>query len=354
MLWIFVILISLVSVVIQKFDRISGFISFLGIGYLVGTPNYQFNRDAVVYANAYSFRTDVFERGYNLLTDSMWNHFDYQTFRLLSSMAVYMLLFFILILFTKKVSLISLVYAFSMYPFDSEQVRNVMAGLFILLGAYLLNKFKNKGIIPAMGLIFLGSLFHSLALLFLVLPIMWFARNNIEKHFKVYFTIGSVFALAFEVLGTTRIVPVLASIIDRISSRENISNNVLTVYNVGATHFKMWLVFYILTIIIVVTGYRFYRKSQSIHEYYQLYVCTIILWTFSLGLFAISVDYVRTLRLVSYFFFILIASLVQNSAYYVDKIKMISMSLVISLLLMFSQYWIYGMNFEQFKGIIGL
>lgn len=353
MLWIFVILISLVSVIIQKGDRIFGFISFLCIGYIVGTPNYEFNRDAVVYANAYLFRTDVFERGYNVLTDSMWNHFDYPTFRLLSSIVVYILLFCILMLFTKKISLISLMYAFSMFPFDSQQVRNVMASLFILLGSYFLIKLKNKGIIPALCLIFAGSLFHSLALLFLAIPVLWIVRNNIEKHFKMFFAVGSLFALIFEILGATSVVPFLAGIIAKVSSRENVSSNILTVYNAGATHFKMWLIFYVITTIIVVTGYKVHKKNQGILEYYQLYMCAIILWTFSLMLFTISVDYVRALRLISYFFFIFIANMVQHSTSYGYRIKIVSVSFAISLLLMLSQYWVYGMNFEQFKGIIG-
>ena len=82
MLWILLIIVCLISAFTRVFERSAGLLAFLLMGYMVGTPNYQFNNDAFVYLNSYLSKADNFERGYNWLTDLAATHVSYATFRL--------------------------------------------------------------------------------------------------------------------------------------------------------------------------------------------------------------------------------------------------------------------------------
>lgn len=354
MLWLTILLFSLLSSIFHKFERSIGLVSFIGMGYLVGTPNYQYNGDAVVYLNNYFFKTENFERGYNWLTDLSSNYYDYQSFRLYSSIFVYIVLFIIILLLTKRVATIALFCSIAMFPFDSLQVRNGMATLFVLLGYWMLIKFGNKGVIPSLIVIYLGSWFHSLALIFLILPIIWLFRVKVQKHFKLYFTFGSVLALIIELVGASRLVPLIAELVDRFSSRTDASINILTVYNSGTTDVRIWLVLFFISLLIAVTGYNFRDYiDNSTQKYYQLFLCSMLLWIPGLILLTISVDYLRVLRVIVYFYFILIVNLI-SQVKVSSRLKLFSYGLCISILLMLSQVWVYGLTFEEVRSIIHL
>ncbi|WP_427911026.1 hypothetical protein ABUE38_03755 [Pediococcus parvulus] len=95
MIWITIVLFSFLSAVTGKIERTVGLVSFIGFGYLVGTPNYQYNGDALVYFYNYVFGTNNFELGYNKLANFMRSRYDYQTFRLYSSLMVYVLIVYL-------------------------------------------------------------------------------------------------------------------------------------------------------------------------------------------------------------------------------------------------------------------
>lgn len=351
MLWITIVLVTLISTIFHKLERVIGFIAFVGIGYLVGTPNYNYNGDAVVYLNSFMTKADNFESGYNWLTNWAGQFLDYSTFRLYSSLIVYILLFCAILLFTKKVSLIALFYSISMFPFDNEQVRNGMASLFILLGAYFLVKWERKGIIPAILIIYFGSYFHSLALIFLLLPLLWMIKENIEKNFKIYFIILSGIAIASEVLGSFNLTSFFSSFLMKFGNRNDAATNVVTVYNDGVRIIPLWFLFYFITLIMIFTFYKINcDKEKNIH---QFFLCSIILWTGSLILLTISFDYLRILRVVSFFYLFLIASLMTEVDKRTERV-LFTMGLITSLLLFEAQFLTYGMTLQQWKSIIGL
>lgn len=352
MIWISLLLISFLSAITRKFERICGLFSFLGIGYLVGTPNYQYNGDAVVYMNSYATRSNQFEKGYNWLTNIASNQFDYATFRLYSSLILYVLIFIVILMFTKHVTIISFFYAIAMFPFDNDQVRNAMASLFILLGAYFLIRWDKKGIIPAFIIIFIGSLFHSLALFFLLLPVIWIIRKSIQNHFKSYFVMLSIVALVFEILGSSNLLPFLTALITRFSSRVDAANNMSTIYNAGSTNLLIWSTFYAITLYFIVTGYTLKKGLNNKYEkYYSLFLCSFILWTSAFILLTISVDYVRILRVVSFFYIILIAKLMSES-FKTFHFKLYAYSFIGAILLMAIQIKGYGLSLETIKSII--
>lgn len=353
MIWITIVLFSFLSAVTGKIERTVGLVSFIGFGYLVGTPNYQYNGDALVYFYNYVFGTNNFELGYNKLANFMGSRYDYQTFRLYSSLMVYVLLFIIIISFTKHVSTVALFYAFAMFPFDNEQVRNGMAALFVLMGAWLLIKYGSKGVFPALAVIYLGSFFHSLALFFLLLPLFWIIREKVKRHFKILFITGSLFAILVELIGASGLIPIISELISRLSSRSSAATNVATVYSNGTSNWKLWVVFFFISMLMAVTGYSFKKYiDESTDGYYQMFLCTILLWIGGLLLLTISIDYLRILRVVSYFYFILIAVLLWKNSKF--RSPLFAYGLCVSIVLMLAQGWIYGFSIEQIKSIIDL
>lgn len=56
MYWLIAVIISSFSVCLSKFEKISGFLSFICLGISMGIPNYATNGDAVVYANNFYFK----------------------------------------------------------------------------------------------------------------------------------------------------------------------------------------------------------------------------------------------------------------------------------------------------------
>lgn len=352
MLWVTAVLFSLVSALFRRFETAIGLYSFMVLGYLVGTPNYTYNGDAIVYAADYMHKANMFESGYNWICSVAGNYINYSTFRLYSSLIVYFLLFVIIRIFTNRVTMISLFSSIAIFPFDNEQVRNGMLSLFVLFCAYLLVKWNKAGIVPALLVIYCGSLFHSLGLLFMFLPVVWMFRNNIEKHFKLYFSILSIISVIIEIVGPYRLSSLLSVFVARFSSRSDIGENVSAVYNNGT--FYIWLVFYLVTIVMLISFYGFKNDLKSYSpKYYQLFLCAMILWGGGLILLTLSVDYLRILRLVGYFYFILIASLIPKVRFK-KGMWLFVFGNTSAILLFLSQMTVYGLNWTQIESIFHL
>lgn len=351
MLWV-VIVISLISVLLRKFERTIGIISFLLISFIVGHPNYIYNGDANVYRLDYIYGLNSFEKGYNFITNFAINKMDYTDFRIYSSIIVYLILSLLILLFTRHVSTISLFYAISMFPFDNQQVRNVMAALFILFGGYLLFKFGKKAFLLSLLSIFIGSFFHSLSLFFLILPVLWIFKTTIVKKFVTLFSIASIVTFIFELLGSTGIIPILTTVLNKLGSRASASDNVATVYNHSISIYT-WIAFYIVTLFMAYTVYSLknYILKQNV-AYYDMAIVTIFMWMGGMLLITISPDYVRILRIISLFYFIFMAEVF--SQHNINKSKIFIYSLTMSFGLLIIQLKVYGINFEIFKGIIGL
>lgn len=351
MLWILLIIVCLISAFTRVFERSAGLLAFLLMGYMVGTPNYQFNNDAFVYLNSYLSKADNFERGYNWLTDLAATHVSYATFRLYSSITVYILMFLVILIFTKHVSSVALFYAFAMFPFDSEQIRSGMATLFILFGAWMLVKFQKKGVFPALIIIICGSLFHSLALIFIALPLLWLIRKNVKNHFKLYFICISVISFLFEILGSSSLVPVISDLTSKISSRTQAALNISTVYNSGSVSLKIWITFYLITLFFVLSGYSLKLRDKNPDSYFDLFLCSMILWGVSLTLLTVSVDYVRILRIAIFSYILLITNRITIGHKWQGKLYLFLISG--ALLLMIIQIKSYGINSETMRSLLG-
>lgn len=353
MLWILFLSLAGVSSLFRNFERLMGLISFVGFGYLIGTPNYTYNGDAVVYLYNYVYGANSFERGYNWLTDIFEGKIDYQSFRLFSSIVLYVMIFFVVLLFTKHVSIVAFGYGIAMFPFDNEQVRNAMAAFFVLLGALFLVKQGSKSIAFSLAIILIGSLFHTLALFFLILPVFWLFRVWIRKHFKILFITASLVAFGFQIVGSSGLVPVISNLAGKLSTRADVSGNISTIYSGTGLAMRYWFIFYGVTLLVLITGWIIGRNAESKNEpYFDLFLCSVLMWTIALMLVTISIDYVRILRLVMFFYLILIARNFSVSS--VSKSGALTVVVLCSsMAVMILQFWAYGIDAQTIKSIFG-
>ncbi|MGN8667045.1 EpsG family protein [Lacticaseibacillus paracasei] len=352
MIWLGIVCISFISSCFQKLEKSAGLISFLGLGYLAGTPNMLYDPDAFVYLQNYNSGTDYFETGYNWVTKLFEPSVDYQTFRLYSSLFIFFLMFLAVLLMTKHVSSIALVYAIAMFPVDKAQTRNVMAAVFVLFGAVVLLKLGKRGILPSLLVIFIGSFFHSLALYFLLLPLLWLFKGFIEKHFSAITTCLIVVAFIFEILGSTSIAPLLVQLLGKFANRANVAENVSTLY-AGGQPFSQWFVSFAVTMMIILTV-QFLRRQypNNMRSYYQMILCSSILWSAALILMTLSIDYIRILRIVTYFYFIYIVNVTSNQKS-TDRLIGVTISIGSAVVLMFVGLWVYGFSGDQIRAIFG-
>lgn len=353
MIWSLVVVASLASMLSRKLEKTTGFVSFLLLGYLSGTPIYELDPDSLVYQLNYQLNTDYFESGYNWLTHQFSPYMQYSEFRLISCLAVFGLLFLIVLLLTPRVSTISFFYAVAMFPADKAQVRNCMAALFIFLGAYLLLRYGNKGVIPALAVIYIGSLFHSLALFFLVLPIMWLFKDFSEKYFNLLFVLCVSIGAFSELFGAKVLVPILSRFVGLVGSRNNASENILNLYSGGGQPILHWLVFLTVTLLFVVGGKFFIGQQKSGNKlYYQMFLCTSLMWGFALILMTLSIDYIRILRIVIFFYFLYL-DYVATQRIGLARLLVILQGIIVAASMLFVELWAYGFSGAQIRAIFG-
>lgn len=353
MLWLGIVFVSFMSACFQRLEKLIGFISFLGLGYIAGTPNLLNDPDATVYMRNYNSGSDYFESGYNWIAKLAEPKMDYLTFRLYSSLIVFFLLFIGVRLLTRHVSSISFLYAIAIFPIDKIQVRNCMGAVFILFGAFLLLKFEKKGILPALAIIFVGSFFHSIALYFLLLPLLWLFKGMIRTYFSVITSGLMVLSFAFEILGSTILAPLLVELLDRFGNRTNVAENVSNIYSGGGQSIIEWMIFLAITVFMVVTVQLVRQfRNDAVDSDYQLVLCALVLWSAALILMTLSIDYIRILRIVAFFYFIYIINAVafQRNGMH---LKGLLIGLVSASILMFTGFWAYGFTGEKILSVLG-
>lgn len=359
-LWGFSLILCLLSFCFNKFNRTSGLIALLIYGIIEGNPNY-FYGDASVYFNDYMFKTQQFEKGYNFLTGLFGTRFDYLNFRLITSILFLLLLYFAVVTITNRVSLFSMLYGIGAFPNDVQQVRNQMASVFIVFGIVFLYKYGKKGIIPAFFTIYLGSLFHSIALIFLLVPILFYF-DNLIKLFNKISVVGLITAIIAKLATSIPNLNTLVSgALSIFSSRETASTNVTDIYSNNVIPISIWTLTIIVTLIMfyLITSvyeirYTGLVRSSNIFSLEKVVVISFYIWIIGLVLLASSIEYIRILRISSVLLFIVIAKLTEQNK---DKPillpnRIVVISLLYSIILLILQAWIYYVNLDNwFKAL---
>lgn len=357
-LWIISLILCLLSSIFQKFERLIGLFTLIIFGIIEGNPNYLYG-DASVYYNDYFFKTQQFEKGYNYLTNFFGSYVDYQSFRLITSIFFMILLCVLLLLITEKISLFALFYGIGAFPNDVQQVRNQMAAVFIVGAVVLLYKFNRKGIIPAILTIYVGSLFHSIALLYLLFPIIFFFKD-LNKGFKKISVLGLFIAIIVELANNVlELNNLVSNMLTRFSSRSSASTNVMDIYSNNLIPFSIWLLTFITTLIMICLVFLInYKNNISVDDskvevIQKMAIGSLYIWMIGLILLASSIEYIRILRISSVILFITIGKTIElKKENLVLKNRLIVIGLLYSIILLILQAWIYYTNIENwFKAL---
>lgn len=338
MIWLSATLLSFLSSYLSKFEEKMGFLSFFLFGISMGIPNYLTNGDANVYERNYGMQSNEFEVGYNYISQLFGQKYDYSTFRLITSILFCLALCFGVSLITKKVSTFAFLYGICAFPFDTLQVRSSMATTFIIFGIFFLNKYEKKGIFLSVITIYIGSLFHSSALIFMIIPIGYLFINMILKNEKIFFSglIASVILLVS--IGSTRIGNVISHLLLRYSTREDASANVLNVYGSGSSFVALIMV---LIFTIFLAMFLFNEENITNFPIYKITILAFTVWILGFVLFTLSVDYIRILRITLLIVFIYSSYLLSRKT---RKIRFLNFNLLFALLLFLIQMRIYGLS----------
>lgn len=314
MIWLLMLIQNAVATFFGRFERASGVLTFSYFGFLSGLADQRHNPDYELYKNSYDLGWQNFERGYTLLTHLFSARgITYETFRLVFLVVFFLLLAFGVSLLTKHVAGIALFYGISSFALDSIQVRNLAATAFIVLAIAALVRIPNRfGKIASIGLLIIGSEMHTISDIFLIVPLLAFIEVDFRKYWNKI--VGLVYVVSLLMFSSFRIYfsNFIAYLLGIVSNRSNISKNILNVYTQG-TSFKYWAIITMVALIMF-SVFGNISKDTSLKDDVTTKVLTNILLVgvLSVLLMAISVDYIRVLRIVSLFFFIFIFNVTEK------------------------------------------
>lgn len=348
-LWIISIVISFASTVLRKYERITGFISLIFLAIIQGNPNYDYG-DAIVYLHDYLFQTHQFEKGYNLITNFFSQYIDYQYFRLLSSFVFLLSIGFIVCKFTKYLSAFTLFYSIGAFPNDVQQVRNQMATVFLVLAGLALCKISKKSIafLFSIALIYMASLFHSIALIFVLLPFLFYFKN-LESRLSQISLFGLLLLVVFKFLPISVINTFINSVLTKFGSRTDAGSNIINIYSFNVVPYRIWILLIILTFyaFYLIRGSKVLSVNRKISSIRQLEICSFVIWIIGLLLMTTSIEYIRILRIASVFLFVYSASCLE----YVQQKQgssLVIKTMLFSIVLLITQILIYYSSIDNF------
>lgn len=194
MIYFFQLILNFLCSFLKKDNKAISFFGICTLAFYAGTMTKYDSYDTLTYEkyfNALKFKDqilpDKFEYGYEQLNKFIGNiGFNYSDFRLITTIAFFILLFWVLIRFRLQTNVF--VTLFSIFPFFSEatQVRNLMMVILVLLAITMLSKKTMRSYIIGFLLIILASQFHSFGYFYLLIfPLMLFKDDFIFKIIKI-------------------------------------------------------------------------------------------------------------------------------------------------------------------------
>lgn len=299
---------SLIFGLLKKFQRTSGLLTFMTLGFYSGIADIRHNADYKLYLASFDMKWSNFEQGYTYFSQTAKNYgVTYENFRLAFCLITYFILFMGIVKLTENVALVSFLYGISMYPLESIQVRNTLMIAIITWMVVVLKKDDNWRYFVAIIIVWISSLFHSLGLIFIVIPIFTYLFRNREfTYYKYASLIIYGLSIIFVAFGKGILISLSVLITKLFSGRESLANNLTNVYSNSAVN-KVWIAMLVLAIIISLFPV-FNKKSIVENEIlkvdYRPLLWMLILAALSILLMTVTVDYIRLIRNVSLFYFI--------------------------------------------------
>lgn len=181
MLLIILYMIVIASLFLNKFERATTFLFSLVMGYFAGTVSIDHSNDTDAYQLFYGFSPDtyVFETGYMKISSFFFNQgIDYFTFRTLTYLIMYILLW----IGVKKIAKHPGIFYSLYFPFafinDATQVRNFWVLAVLIFAISFLNKKNKISYFISVSLIILAAQFQNMGYLYIVPCILYLLPWN--------------------------------------------------------------------------------------------------------------------------------------------------------------------------------
>lgn len=238
MLYIAIVIISLVFGLSTASNRIVGFLSLMGLGWLIATDYPTTNLDYHAYVDAYNVVSSgitPFEKGYTSLELLGYNYgLEYVTFRAYFTVATMLLLYIAVVRFTNNVSLFVALFASTTFFLEGTQIRNLLMISIVIFATSFLKKMSLWRIIIFIILVYWSGQIHSSGYMFyVVLPIRCIPYEIFKKYGIIFLGLIGLFSVFLKIFGVNILYMIILKLFGGIVQRANFLTK-LQGYTVGS------------------------------------------------------------------------------------------------------------------------
>lgn len=281
--------------------------------------------DFSVYQAEYYRNSDYFEKGYNLLTHIANNcGLTYIEFR--TALAIFSVVIFgiAIIRLTPNPELAFMGYFIASYLVDVVQIRQFAMMAFLLLGLSLLHETNMLIRIVGVAFLIIAPQFHSLGWIFVLLAPLSYAPVLTQlKYVKRLSWVVVGLAVVLYVVPKGFLLSVTSKLMSILSSRQDISDNVMSVYSKGSG-IKVIAFLVIISVASVLVATIMERAPVENMRNIQTLMFTVYAQLASVILTYMSVDYVRLSRMA----IVLLVLMISNLG--INKHRLLMWTIVIS------------------------
>lgn len=320
MLYVLIILSLLfIGYVLKRNQTISlffiGLLVYLFANINSGIPDYG-NYYQYYYGGEY-YR-DFLQKGYENISIFLLNQgYSFESFRFVLALLTFIVMWIAIRMWTQNIALVLAFYLLVNFPMDIIQIRNfVMLGFTTLAITFLAKPgYLKYGI--SLGLIWIGSQFHTMGLIYIAIIAMTLLPDQIEKKIRKYSVPGVILGSIFFELGArTSFLQAVAGFVGQLSGNETQLTDKLTGRYVTGTSLSMILVVLFVNIIIFVSvnkisQFEINSKDEDIQSITNVIRNVVSFGLLLSPLMIIAPDYARIFRnfeLLTIIYFVMILS----------------------------------------------
>lgn len=262
------IILNIINIFMRKTIKMFGISMVIPLVFIISRVPFKMIPDNSLYALSYERHLDIFEYGYNWISDIFLSHgIVFGTFRFFFLVAGLTILIIAIIRFKSNISLVLLGYVLSIFFIDQVQIRNTVMFSFVLLGISYLQKNTKLNILLAICLILIGASIQNTGYIYLlIIPIFIFIEKkeniNIRKNTPSYL---NFLVLVSIIWGIGELIkPQLTLIISKFGSKSLVEGYIQsTTAKSSIQIYLLYVVFYVVYISLFWYLTSSYKNRQS-------------------------------------------------------------------------------------------
>lgn len=315
MIYILIVIVNLIFGLATASNRVIGFFSLLGLGWLIASDYVETNVDYYNYSWAYNnvdSGITPFEKGYTQLELLAFHHgLSYVDFRWCFTFTTVIILFFAITRFTSNVSLFVALFSLTVFFTDGTQIRNLMMISLVMLAASFLKQLSVFNVVVFLLLVYLSTQIHSTGYpFFAILMLRVIPYDNFKKLAAVVFAVVLFISVSLKIFGSNILYQLLVKMFGGVVQRVNFLTK-LQSYTDGTSLYTVLLIWMIIA---ATTGMAFviYKLLRDFNSDEVMLKAKILFSGMSMSLVSMPLivlapDYSRISRNATLFLFALVA-----------------------------------------------